>query len=145
MQQKHSPASRNCLRQPNSVNFQLRNAMYLWNKWLGKVVKQLGFKQEIAVDPCLYTRRDSNGRLNAYILYHVDDLLAFGRTVEIVSLIEKQFCEVLPIKLMGKPKRFIGIEFYYCANDKLLVHNSENIRYGGLLCYSISSWGPATY
>ena len=106
----------------------LKSASYLWNKFLAETLKRLGFRQETAVDVCLYTRRERDGILIAFILYHVDDLLLFGKSLKVVLFVEKQVCKVLPMKLMGRPRRFIGLEFHYCSNGDLILHQEEYLQ-----------------
>ena len=125
----------------------LKSASYHWNKLLSDVLKRLGFEQTIGVDPCLYVRREKDGTLHACLLYHVDDLLGCGKNDVTISFIEEQVGEVLPIKLMGQPKRFIGIEFHYCDNGDVILHQESYLlrllhRFGMEECSTVPS--PAT-
>ena len=106
----------------------LKSASYHWNKLLSEVLTRLGFEQAIAVDPCLYIRREGNGILHAYLLYHVDEMIACGKNDVIASEVEEQVCKVLPMKLMGLPRRFIGIEFHYCSNGDVILHQESYFR-----------------
>lgn len=106
----------------------LKNASFLWNKYLAKILRRMGFKQEVAVDPCLYTKRGEGGRLYAFLLYHVDDILLFGKNEVVVGLLEEEVRKVLAVKLMGQPIRFIGIEFHYCANGDVILHQESYLK-----------------
>ena len=122
----------------------LKNASNKWNGHLAGTLKRLGFKQEAAVDSCLYLKRKNDGILQSLLIYHVDDILLCGEDDEASSSVEQQVSKVLPMKLMGRPKRFVGIEFHYCDNGDVVLHqehylNKLLIRFGMEECSSAPS------
>jgi len=52
----------------------LRQAAYLWNEDISKVLQKEGF-EFLDADNCIYTHRDKNGEIVCVIALHVDDML----------------------------------------------------------------------
>ena len=109
----------------------LRNSAYLWNQLLGTTLNELGYEQQLAVDSCFYIKRNTNGTISGMLSYYVEDLLIFGRTLSDVEHMEEELSRVLPVKLLGRPVKFLGIEFEFYPNGDLLLHQESYLK--GLL------------
>ena len=125
---RHMPKKTKMLFRWFKAVYGLKNAMYLWNQLFGKILDKLGYEQQLAVDSCFYIKRDTNGKISGMLLYHVDDLLVFGRSLPIAEDMEKELSSVLPIKTLGRPIKFLGIEFEYYPNGDLLLHQESYLK-----------------
>jgi hypothetical protein len=103
----------------------LKNAMYLWDQLFGKTLKKLGYDQQLAVDSCFYIRRSEDGTIKSMIVFHVDDLLVISKCSQEAELVEAELHRVLPTKALGRPSKFLGIEFEYHPNGDVLLHQQS--------------------
>ena len=102
----------------------LCQSMNLWHKHLGNVLLKLGYIQN-SDDPCLYIRKNDKGHITNVLLYHVDDILCFSPNPSISEVAVKELSTVLPIKNLGKPEKFLGVEFKYYPNGDILLHQQS--------------------
>ena len=102
----------------------LCQSMNLWHKYLGAVLRTLGYIQQND-DPCLYIRRDEKGIINNVLLYHVDDILCFSANQSNSDQAVKELETILLIKNLGRPEKFLGVEFKYQPNGDILLHQQS--------------------
>ena len=102
----------------------LKQSMNLWHKYFGVILAKLGFIQQHD-DPCLYIRKTKDNQIRTVLLYHVDDILAFCPNSKEEATVIKELSTVLPIKDIGKPERFLGVEFKYMKNGDVLLHQQS--------------------
>ena len=94
----------------------LKQAPRVWYQKLKAVLEQLGFKPSGA-DPGVFVRVDSNGEV---IIVHVDDLLLWGSSAEIVDRIVAEIGAVFEITISGSADFFIGMEIEQQGNQLML-------------------------
>ncbi|XP_055910757.1 uncharacterized protein LOC129945122 [Eupeodes corollae] len=68
----------------------------------------MGFKASTA-DPCLFSRKESNGQ-TTFMLIYVDDILVAGFSEELINTIYKELQKHVKMKDLGQAKHYLGIE-----------------------------------
>jgi hypothetical protein len=84
-------------------------------------IQKTGFTQQ-TVDPCMHTRFNSEGKLEHVLIHHVDDMIVFSENNEKADKVERELSVNLPLKLLGRPILFLGIDFMYLPNGDLKLH-----------------------
>ena len=103
-----------------------------WNWWneLSQGMAEKGWEAG-KTDPCTWRRTDeATGAVVAYTIVHVDDGMMMGYNV--LPLFE-EIAKKYEIKLLGKPKSFLGVEYEF-------QHNGDGGKTGGgmIFCHQKS-------
>ena len=95
-----------------------------WNHCLGNILLTLGFTQQNEADPCLFIKKTEKG-ITHILAYHVDDALIMGKGGDrIVAEIGK----LVPMKNLGRPTKFLGVEFKYYSSGDLKLHQTSYLK-----------------
>jgi hypothetical protein len=70
----------------------------------------------------MHTRFNSEGKLEHVLIHHVDDMIVFSENNEKADKVERELSVNLPLKLLGRPILFLGIDFMYLPNGDLKLH-----------------------
>ena len=82
----------------------LKQASHYWNNDLTEKLKNLNFSPT-SHDPCFFVKKQPF----MLLAVHVDDILVWGKPQDVVMTVEK-LCETFPMKNLGFPKIWTGIE-----------------------------------
>jgi hypothetical protein len=85
-----------------------------------------GFTQQ-KVDPCMHTIVDDGGKLKHMLIHHVDDMLVFSPDNKSADEIEDKISLYLPIKRLGEPTFFLGIDIQSDPNGDVKLHQGTFI------------------
>ncbi|GFW10372.1 retrovirus-related Pol polyprotein from transposon TNT 1-94 [Trichonephila clavipes] len=112
----------------NNKVCKLRKAIYglhqsgrQWFLELENKLIKLKFKKLEWVN-CVYTFED-----NVILLFYVDDMIIFGKEIENVNFVLQLLQKNFDLKIMGKTKKLLGIEFEEIGNS-LFIHQRSYIR-----------------
>ncbi|GFS79404.1 retrovirus-related Pol polyprotein from transposon TNT 1-94 [Trichonephila clavipes] len=112
----------------NNKVCKLRKAIYglhqsgrQWVLELENKLIKLKFKKLELVN-CVYMFED-----NVILLFYVDDMIIFGKEMENVNFVLQLLQKNFDLKIMGKTKKLLGIEFEELGNS-LLIHQRSYIR-----------------
>ena len=75
----------------NKSLYGLKQAPFLWHEKVHSTIQRLGFNSNKA-DPCLYSKYDSEGKIN-FILLYVDDLI-IGAPNHNMNNLEKEIIDI---------------------------------------------------
>ena len=95
-----------------------------WNHCLGNILTSLGFTQQKEVDPCLFVKKSEN-KITHILAYHVDDALIMGSGGD---KIVTQISKLVPMKNLGRPTKFLGVEFKYYPGGNLKLHKRSYLN-----------------
>ncbi|GFW68152.1 retrovirus-related Pol polyprotein from transposon TNT 1-94 [Trichonephila clavipes] len=112
----------------NNKVCKLRKAIYglhqsgrQWFLELENKLIKLKFKKLEWVN-CVYMFED-----NVILLFYVDDMIIFGKEMENVNFVLQLLQKNFDLKIMGKTKKLLGIEFEEIGNS-LFIHQRSYIR-----------------
>ncbi|GFY25987.1 retrovirus-related Pol polyprotein from transposon TNT 1-94 [Trichonephila clavipes] len=112
----------------NNKVCKLRKAIYglhqsgrQWFLELENKLIKLKFKKLEWVN-CVYMFED-----NVILLFYVDDIIIFGKEMENVNFVLQLLQKNFDLKIMGKTKKLLGIEFEEIGNS-LFIHQRSYIR-----------------
>ncbi|GFT41431.1 retrovirus-related Pol polyprotein from transposon TNT 1-94 [Trichonephila clavipes] len=112
----------------NNKVCRLRKAIYglhqsgrQWFLELENKLIKLKFKKLQWVN-CVYMFED-----NVILLFYVDDIIIFGKEMENVNFVLQLLQKNFDLKIMGKTKKLLGIEFEEIGNS-LFIHQRSYIR-----------------
>ena len=93
-------------------------------EWFFKLHEDLAFLQfkKFKWTNCVYVLEN-----RVILLVYVDDIVIFGKTQDDVNLAIKKLKEKFDIKILGKTKKLLGIQFEE-KNGKLAIHQEEYIN-----------------
>ena len=110
----------------NKALYGLAIAPRCWNETLNEYLTEIKFERSER-EPCLYTIKQGDNF--ALLIVYVDDCLLASTSAkyssEIITKIENRF----KIKILGYPKRFLGIDIEKRTDGSLLLHQETNINY----------------
>ena len=89
----------------------LKQSARAWNKKAKEALKTLGIKSSEA-DPCLYTRKESDGSIT-YILLYVDDLLVARKSEAVVQQVYAHLYDHFITKDLGEVSHYLGIQIQH--------------------------------
>ena len=95
-----------------------------WNHCLGNILTSIGFSQQKEVDPCLFVKKSEN-KITHILAYHVDDALIMGSGGD---KIVTQISKLVPMKNLGRPTKFLGVEFKYYPGGNLKLHQRSYLN-----------------
>jgi len=96
-----------------------------WYNMITKIFLNEGFSRAPR-EPCIFVKQVTSGATILIIVYVDDIVISSNNTQEIevvVSTLQKQF----RVKRLGKPKKYLNIEFEY-ANNSVYLHQSTYIE-----------------
>lgn len=116
---------------PKEFVCRLNKALYglsispkLWNDTIDKFLKDLSFKQSPR-EPCVYSKMlDSKFIL---LLIYVDDILLLSNDKKLIDSTCEGLKEKFSIKLLGYPKRFLGIDIQKLDDNSIFVSQPQYI------------------
>ena len=82
----------------------LKQAGRQWKKRADEDITSMGFVASPS-DDCVFTRNDG-----VILVVYVDDMLVFSRTKEEGSAVVDALEQLFPVKRIGEPKKFLGME-----------------------------------
>lgn len=92
----------------------LRQAGRAWNEKLNSVLKTLGANPTNA-DPCVYQKKDRNGKLMLISVY-VDDILVASHDVKSVEDFKQSMSQHFKVRDLGDVNYCLGVDF--CQTDR---------------------------
>ncbi|GFV31479.1 retrovirus-related Pol polyprotein from transposon TNT 1-94 [Trichonephila clavipes] len=99
----------------------LHQSGHQWFLELENKLIKLKFKKLEWVN-CVYMFED-----NVILLFYVDDMIIFGKEMENVNFVLQLLQKNFDLKIMGKTKKLLGIEFEVLGNS-LFIHQRSYIR-----------------
>lgn len=105
----------------NKALYGLHQSGRAWYFELHKVLTDIGFNKFEWCN-CVYCFKDE-----AILLLYVDDILLFGISDAHLNKIVKLLCKKFDIKLLGKTKKLLGVEFEE-TNGTISLHQSSYIE-----------------
>ena len=111
-----------------SLVYKLRKALYglhqsgrAWYFELTKTFKEIGLNR---IDWCNCTFFSGN---SVVVLVYVDDIIIFGRNDEVINQMLNQLRQKFDLKILGKTKRLLGVEFEESSTG-MLIHQIPYIN-----------------
>ena len=104
----------------NKALYGLKQSAYEWRKTLAKALSEIKFVP-VTGDDCLYHRHQDG----AMLLVYVDDLIAIAKKQSEVEEVIKELSKSFKLKVIGEPKKFLGLEIERDSKDKrITLHQS---------------------
>ena len=100
----------------------LEEAPFLWHKFFLKLLLEINWIQS-ETDQCMFYKKNKDGELLGILAIFVDDSLFYGEEKlwsEVVNTLSKKF----DFKDMGRPERFLGMDFTYTEGGLYVSHKS---------------------
>ena len=117
-----------------TIALKLKKALYglaqagnLWNTTLVKALTELGWRQILHADECIFTHSASGGRLIILVLY-VDDMLYIyhAHDLDLMNELKQQIGVRFNIKDLGEAKSILGLSITRDRAAKTMLVNQLN-------------------
>ena len=106
----------------NKSLYGLKQAPRLWYLLLCSIIISLGFIP-LESDPCIYFSPECS----IIIAVYVDDILIFAPTDDACIQVFQQLATHFQMSDLGRPSRFLGLEFHWNANGSLSLNQAHYI------------------
>lgn len=123
----------------------LKTAPKCWYNTVHRILTEMGFTR-CEREPCLYIYR--KGELLIIILVYVDDMIICGNDSEEISRVCEILKNKLEIKIIGIPRKFLGIQIDWQENGNIFLHQSDYTNlmlkvFGTLDCTPVATPMPS--
>ena len=118
----------------------LKQGSRTWYRKLRSILQRLGFRPS-AYDPSLYLKGEGKG--GVYCLVYVDDILIAAPCAANIEAVRSGLCAELSIRLLGKPKWFLGIQLDTGADNGTMKLSQPLYTRKLLEAYSMLGCTPA--
>jgi hypothetical protein len=125
----------------NKTLYGLKQSSREWNKEADKNLRSIGFTPLLS-DPCIYTRKDKDGR-TFYLALFVDDILLAHHNLEDIKTVQRDISRFWKTKNFGPVTKFLGLSIHRNYLTKSIHLSQEELLKECLKITNLSDCNPA--